>query len=394
MQGIGGNNLQGIKVENQAAIRQFIYQNGPVSRREIAEALRLSLPTITTTVNFLIAKGLLINVENTQDSGNKLGRRFSLVDTATAGRYFMGIEMRGSSRRLAITDSRGKVLAERRDDTFYPDYEENLRETCRIADEMLRAFAPGKENIAAICICLPGLIDHRKNELDVHPGYGWKRKKVAADAARLLNYTGPIVLENNACARAYAAYLFHRDLFGAYASFSYLYVSTGIACPTLYAYDRVHETIAGLGEAGHMVMNPQGPLCSCGNRGCLEAYSSEKAILSACRDGEREPTIQEVLHAQQAGDQKVKKIMADAVSQLGIAIANMDNLIRPDCFIIEGKMFDLAENQKQLLEVVNKNLYTGIDAKFNFVFMEADEFSGAIGAAAVAVKHDLVTFVE
>ncbi len=400
--------LQGIRAENQAAIRQFIYQFGPVTRMCIAESLSLSLPTITTTVNNLISKSLVCNIENTQTNTNKLGRKSSLVDVNEQSRYFMGIEIRGSFRRFCITDYRGNIVAVKADDSFYPDYDENIRITCRIARQMMDDFGSTGKEIATIGFCMPGLINREKMELDIHPGYNWRKKSVARDARKFLGYDGPIVLENNVCARAYGAYMFHRGLLKPCSSFSYLYVSSGIACPTVHINSHFHETIAGLGEIGHMIMDPEGAQCSCGNRGCLEAYSGERSILTACQtalcNGEApelakicpDPTelrMADVLAAQKKCDERVNQIVFDAVSKLGIAVANVDNMIRPDCFLMEGQIFENEENRRLMLNIINKNLYTAIDAKFNFVFMPNDEYSGALGAAAVAVKSHLTSSI-
>lgn len=409
MQIANGNNLSRVKVTNQSAIRQMIYHDGPISRIEISEKLSLTLPTITTTVNFLLSKGLIKEVENTKASEKALGRKASLIDIADDGGYFIGIEMRGLLRRACITDYRGTSLKTIADDTPYSDYDEAITQTCELVKKLLRSSKIPKTKISGIGICLPGLVDRNEGILTVHPGYGWENKNVGSDVSRLLNYSGPVSVENNAGARAYGSYLFNHDLMDNYQSFAYFLVSTGIACPLMHTHLRFHESIIGQGEVGHMVIDSDGPLCGCGNHGCLEAFSSERAIISNCIDELRKgnatilkqlcknvdvPTIDEILKAQSEGDESVNTILEKAIFHLGLAIANIDNFVKPQCILIDSHLFQSQKNQDQLMNVIHKNLYTATNVDTEFIFVEPNEFSGAEGAAAVAIQNDLKTFIE
>lgn len=409
MQIANGNNLSRVKVTNQSAIRQMIYHDGPISRIEISEKLSLTLPTITTTVNFLLSKGLIKEVENTKTSEKTLGRKASLIDIADDVGYFLGIEMRGALRRVCITDYRGKSIKTIADDTAYYDYDEAIAETCELVKKLLRTSRIPKSKIAGIGLCLPGLVDRNEGVLIVHPGYGWENKNVSSDVSRLLNYNGPVCIENNAGARAYGSYLFNHELMDNYKSFAYFLVSTGIACPLMYAHLRFHESIIGQGEVGHMILDSNGPLCKCGNHGCLEAFSSESAIISKCVEEMNKgqatilrqicsnvdsPTIYEIIKAQSEGDKSVNDILENAIHHLGIAIANIDNFVKPQCILIDSHLFQNQKNKDLLMEVIHKNLYTATNMDTNYIFVEPNEFSGAEGAAAVAVQNDLKTFIE
>ncbi|MDF2510743.1 MAG: hypothetical protein K0S04_609 [Herbinix sp.] len=409
MQIANGNNLSRVKVTNQSAIRQMIYHDGPISRIEISEKLSLTLPTITTTVNFLLSKGLIKEVENTKASEKALGRKASLIDIEDDGGYFIGIEMRGALRRACITDYRGKSLKTIADDTAYYDYDEAITQTCELVKKLLRTSKIPKAKIAGIGLCLPGLVDRNEGILTVHPGYGWENKNVRSDLSRLLNYSGPISIENNAGARAYGSYLFGHERMDNYQSFAYFLVSTGIACPLMYTHLSFHESIIGQGEVGHMIIDSSGPVCNCGNHGCLEAFSSERAIIANCIEAIHKgqatilsqlcnntdaPTIYEILQAQSEGDQTINTILENAIFHLGIAIANIDNFVKPQCILIDSHLFQSQKNQEQLMSVIHKNLYTATNMDTEFLFVEPNEFSGAEGAAAVAVQNDLKTFIE
>ncbi len=101
-----------------------------------------------------------------------------------------------------------------------------------------------------------------------------------------------------------------------------------------------------------------------------------------------------ILQAQQSGDADVYLIVERAVYTLGLAIANIDNFTCPHTMLIEGKLFREPANRQQLLDVVHRNICKVTRTDTDFVFVEPDEFSGARGAAAVAIFHDLQTVAE
>ena len=96
-----------------------------------------------------------------------------------------------------------------------------------------------------------------------------------------------------------------------------------------------------------------------------------------------------ILQAQREGDSDVYLIVERAVYTLGLAIANIDNFTCPRIMLIEGELFRAPANRQQLLDVVHRNICKVTRTDTDFVFVEPDQFSGARGAAAVAIFHDL-----
>lgn len=404
-----GNNLSRVKITNQAAIKEIIYHSGKVTRLQIAKQLGLALPTITTNVSKLIETGIIRELRDENISESSIGRRTSYLEFVPESKHFLGIEMRGALRRACIVDYRGNIIRSMMDSTKYDEYDKDIAVTCNLVNQFINSSGFDKKDIAGVGFCLPGRINSDDGYLIMHPGYGWRNKNVRSDVIRLLDYDGPVYVENNACARAYGAHLFHQGNLEDAESFVYLFVSTGIACPLVLNSLSFHGTVAGEGEVGHMVMNPDGPRCVCGNHGCLEAFSSERAIIDYAADALRSgkapvlrdicvdpeaPEIEEILTAQSAGDRDICEIVERAVLYLGVAIANIDNFMRPSKNLVECKLMALPENRKLLLEALSSNLYTATEEKTDVVFIDHDEFSGAKGAAAVAIRKDLETYVE
>ncbi len=403
-----GANPSRVKAGNQAAILKTIYLCGPIKRSEVARRLGLTLPTITTNINSMMARGIVRETGSERSITHFAGRKAHLVDIVPESRHFAGVEIQGMRRTVCLLDYRGKVLYQKEHTGEEREYGKNIALTCGMVDRALSACGLRPEDIAGIGVCLPGLVDTQQGVLEARPSYSWTRKNIRADMASRMNYPGPIYVENNACARAYGAQLFRREDLGDAQTFAYLFLNQGIACPLVLNTAIDFGSVVGAGEVGHMVMVPNGEPCSCGNRGCLEAYASDTAVLRSCAQaiergeapilrrlrGEGPLSMEQVLAAQEAGEEAVARIVGQAVHILGVAVANINNFACPSLMLIEGRLFSRPENWEHLLEVVRLNLCGVIRRGTRFLFVEPDPFSGAAGAAAMAICKDLETYIE
>lgn len=399
----GSNSLRA-KITNQAAIQKIIYYFGPIKRADIADCLDLTLPTITTNVNDMIAEGIVRETNMYSVDGKKAGRKARLLEIVPEARHFIGIEITGTRRAVCVVDYRGTVLDSYYDEEQSVGYDRNMQDTCRIIGERLKRCRLSWKDISGVCIGLPGVIDSQEGVLRVHPGNQWINKNIRSDFRRLTGYEGLVGVENNACVRASGVKLYQREFLANVQSFCYLFVDRGIACPLIINSFHYSESVVGAGEVGHMVMEPQGVKCSCGNDGCLEAYSSDRAVRDRCREemergraqilrricsAAEQPSITQILQAQREGDSDVCRIVGKAVYMLGVAVANIVNFTSPDTILIDCKLFQEENNRRLLLETAKENLcnktYRGVQS----VFVVPSNDSGAKGAAAVAINMSM-----
>lgn len=391
-----GANPTRVKAANQAAVLKTIYHCGPIKRSEIALRLGLTLPTITANVNGMMARGIVRETGSDQPRSRLVGRKAHPVDIVPESRHFIGVELQGTRRTACLLDYRGRALFTAEDGEDCLDYDRNIQLCCALMKKALDACGLRQEEIAGVGICTPGLVDTQQGVLEVRPSYNWRHKDVRGDMAALSGYEGPIWVENNACARAYGAQLFQREMLGDAQTFAYLFINQGIACPLVLNTATLFGSVVGAGEMGHMVMEPGGLQCSCGNHGCLEAYASDRAVLDRCAGllGDGTPTMDHVLAALERGDKAVAEIVDRAVYTLGVAVANINNFACPNKMLIEGKLFCRQENRDRLLAVVRQNLCGVIRSGTAFIFVEPKTHSGAMGAAAMAICKDLETYIE
>lgn len=402
MQFLHGNNLPRVKVSNQSAILRMIYYYGPIQRAEIAERLELTLPTITTNINKMLADGLVKEVGAALPSAN--GRRARLLEVNAEVGCFAGVELRYRQWSICITDFCGRVLASGSGSCDDTDYETVMNMVSREFGKCLAKSGKGLEEIWGVGVSLPGLIDRENGVLKFYARSQWSEKKVCEDFARLTGYEGKITLENSAAARGVSALLFRWNEFENGQVFAYLVVAAGIACPVFLNTSSYRGSVVGAGEAGHMVIDPHGRVCNCGNHGCLEAYASEEAIREDCKyemeqgraqilrklcADPKAPRMSEIIKAQEAGDEDVCRIVGNAIDILAIGVNNIINFTRPNVMLIDCKLFGNEANRRLLLDKAQSYLRSPDYFKTVISFVEADKLLGALGAVAVAIDEKL-----
>ena len=407
MSEIKGNNLPRIKVTNQALIREAIYKFGPISRLDISRRLDLTFPTITTNISLMLEDGLL--VEKSDDSSIcGRGRKTMLVDINPRSRLFMGVEMRRHASYAVIVDLKGNIIAKKGIKSFHHDYEGALEEACNLSLSLLNDTDLTWSDITGLGFCLPGIVDSKKGVLQIHPRFKWMGKNTKEDVRRATGYEGLITIINNTCARVYRSSLFDSSVFKGADHAAYMYVGTGIKCPLVFSLRNHFGSIVGEGEVGHMVVNPSGPECECGNHGCLESYASENAILKAARKAVEEKKspllsslysshdleIGDILYGMDQGDEESVRIVTNALEYLSLAIANVNNFVKPDCVVVECRLFEREENKGIFESALKRKLSWNSILDYNLSYVKSDEFNGALGSSAAAIRDNLQLFME
>lgn len=404
MQFLKGSNLPRVKSSNQSAILRMIYYYGPIRRAEIAEKLELTLPTVTTNINKMMEEGLVRQVGTARMTGTANGRRAGLLEINAGSEFFVGAELVGEQWSVCVADFCGQPLASQGGTVKDKSYEAVMRQFADGYTQCLAESRKRPEDICGVGIGLPGLIDRENGILWMNALFQWSDKKVRRDFAALTGYEGKITVENNAAARGLCAQIFHRKDFAQGKSLAYLLVASGIACPVFLNDSGYRGSVVGTGEAGHMVIDPHGRFCTCGNRGCLEAYASECSIINECINEIRreravilrglcadceKPTMEEILRAQDEGDRDVTRVIEEAIYILAIAMSNIINFTRPDTMLIDCRLFASERNRNMLLNRSKSALcnptYYGTEIRFS----EAGSFANASGGVAVAVDEKL-----
>ncbi len=171
------------------------------------------------------------------------------------------------------------------------------------------------------------------------------------------------------------------------ASMVGLTLGTGVG--GVFAIDgRVHEGHDGTaGEIGHQTIDPDGPWCNCGNRGCLEAFARADQIAEACGTA----TAEEAVRAAEAGNERARAGLADVGRYLGIGIANMITVISPDRVILGGGVAAAGELLFAPIRAeIARRVRTTSVADVTLMQAELGVWAGAIGAAVHGAERAAV----
>lgn len=398
-----GSNHLILKKSNYHLIKKYIYQHSPISRVEVARNLSLTTPTITGMVTPLIEKGLLRETAAPHSEGGKgAGRPRTFLEFVPGAYCICGVDIGPYWINYVLTDLQGSVLTYRHTGNILDEYQKSLALLSEEIPNFVKDAGADISGLLGVGISMPGLIDGSAGKIYTTFQKGWTEHDLAEELGSLLGTR--VVVENNVRARAICANLFDRSVTA--EPFAYFFVSYGVACQMIIDGKVLYGQYAAAGEIGHTVVQRGGPVCpTCGNRGCLEALSGERAVLKRCREimsadktsvlnvlcpNADKLTIDLVLRAQEMGDVAVNLVMEDTLDYLGIALANVINTISPRLVMLDGRMLTSEANQKMMLRAVERNIFRVHVNQTKFVFLNYDKDRAARGAAAAVVRELLL----
>jgi len=230
--------------------------------------------------------------------------------------------------------------------------------------------------VSSVGIGVPGLYDAATGATRFLPNFpgAWAGRPVAGPVGAALGL--PTALINDA--RAFG--LAELRLGAGRGASSMIGLTLGTGVGGVIAVDgRVHQGHDGTaGEIGHQTIDADGPPCTCGNQGCLEAYARADRIAAACGTA----TAEEAITRARAGDQRALDGFAEVGQALGIGIANMIVVVSPDRVVLGGGNAVAADLLLPAIhEELQRRVHTTSLAEVEIVVAELGTWAGAIGAA-------------
>ena len=343
---------QNIKNINKHTVLDLIrFTPGGISRAGIAKRIGLSRAAISTIVSDLIETGIIRDAEQRTMTS---GRPRTLLEIAPDAGYIAGIDMGATHMRAVVTNFGATVIAEKEipiDIANGPDF--CIAQANELLIGLLESKGLSLRLLSAVGVGVPGPIDSEAGMVIAPPIMpGWDRFPIRDTLEGL--WKRPVSVNNDAELGAlgewaYGAGRGARDL-------AYIKVGTGIGAGLLIDGRVYRGSTGSAGEIGHLTMENNGPLCSCGNRGCLEAFSGGHAIakraIEATQKGKRtqivqipveEITAKDVAAAARRGDLVAQQIMTEAGEHLGVAIAGLVNIFNPDIIVVGGGVAQIGD---------------------------------------------------
>ena len=311
------------------------------------------------------------------------------------GEAYLGIDIGGTNVKMALVSPAGTVLTRGLIETAVERGPEDVFK--RIALAVPSLLTGGRRLVAAGVGCA-GLIDAGKGVLLTSPNFpDWREVPIRRIAGRVFGVQ--TVVDNDANAAAYGEY--RAGAGRGYKNVICITLGTGVGGGIISDGRVLRGGHNYAGEIGHVGINMDGPLCKCGNRGCLEAYIGKRALVRSARaklktsGGRilgrlssrqlRSLTPRMIQEAAWQGDRTARAVFDEAADYLGSGIAALVNLLNPDVVAIGGGVsgaFELLE--VRLKKVVQTRAYDEAAAVVKICRTELGNDSSTVGAALYA----------
>lgn len=383
-----------LKSINRGRALEILMRARVLSRPQLAKRTGLSRATIAGLVDELLAIGL---VRERGLAGSGGGRPPLLLEFNPHAALALGARLRDRSWGIVLTDLDAAVL--RRCDAPLTD----LSPAAAIAAlqqgvAQITAEIDRSRLLPAIGLGTPGLVDMAAGVVKTAVDVGWFDVPIAGLASAALELT---------------AYVANRSKVGALAelwrsptvqNLIYIAIGTGVSAGVIVNGQLYTGANSSAGELGHVTVVPDGPLCACGNRGCLQALVSGPAIANRAREYLRQApadrllalvegqperiTAETVLAAAAQDDPLAVQVVGETAGYLGVAVANLVNLFNPELVVLGGPV---GQAGPVLLEPVRREVQRRAMAyplsAARIVASTLGSDAGAIGAAVLVLQH-------
>ena len=327
-----------IRAINRSIILNTIKTYGPIDRAQIARVTGLSPATVTGITSELIETDLVFEKAPGDSRG---GRPPILLAINPKGGYVIGIKLMEDHAIGALTDLEATVIV--KDLIQLPDQSTTtvIRVLARLVERLISKAGIVKKKLIGVGIGLAGIVDFERGLLRQSPFFGWRDFPIRAQLQPHVKV--PVYLDNDVNTLSMA-----EQWFGAgqgIDDFLTLTVGRGIGLGIVANGRFYRGTGGGAGEFGHTLIDPDGPVCDCGKRGCLETYVAYPGLIREAQSvNPNIMTIDDILVLNESMDPDVKLVLEKAGDLLGRSVANLINLLNPKLIIVGGEGVRLGKN--------------------------------------------------
>lgn len=373
---------------NRQIVLNLVREHQPISRADLARRMDVGRGMVTSLVSELLDEGAIYEGA-TVDAPR--GRRPMMLYVRTQDRFVIAVDVRFSRTYLMLSDFSGDAIALETFDTIV-DPKGFVAELARRIPRLLKTHrAVGK--CAGIGLVVPGMVDQATGRVLNAPQLGWRDVDVRDALEKATSLRVQIENAPMACAIA-QMWLGHggeqpRD-------FVYVTVSDAVGCGVVMNGQvlRGHNNTAG--EFGHVPIDPSGPRCLCGSRGCLEAYTSNLATLSRYLGHEFSPTetrrlmaesgltITDVIARARAGEAHAKWAVQETGRYLGGGLAVIINTLNPAQIYVGGEITEAWDIILPAMQsVIHERALTTLSANTPIIPEQASSYPRLRGATAL-----------
>ena len=320
----------------RTAVLAILARQGGLSRAEIAERLELSPATITTITRRLLGEGL---IEEGGPRTSQTGRPSIPLELVPASAHALGVQVAHEHVTGVLTRLDATVV-----DGFRHAFDPSAPGAVDVLAKMIRSeIEAGTRRglpLLGVGIAVPGVVEPETGTLRMSVRLGWTGMPLAARLREALGV--PVFVDNDISAVTAAERLYGPG--ADCADFLLVAIGQGIGLGMVLDGAPYRGAAGAAGEFGHLPILPDGPVCSCGNRGCLETQVSTESLLR--RAGELgivsgTADLEDLRAAVDDGDARGAELLRQAGELLGRTLAGSVNLLGPERVVVMGEITEL-----------------------------------------------------
>lgn len=375
-----------VRALNRRLILRLLREQGPASRSDLAERTGLSNGAVTRIVGELIDEQYLRELSVGVSTG---GRRPVLLDLDASVHVVAGLKLMDDAILAVLVDLKGGVVADTRVALRSHDTHTVLGRAAAVIDTLLTRAGLSRGGLAGVGLCMPGAVDWQSGVCRLSPILGWRDVHVGELLHAQVGV--PVSVDNDVNALAVAESLFGRGR--RIRDFAVVTVGRGVGAGIVGNGSVYRGHRGGAGEFGHQVSEIGGRACECGRLGCLEAYVSDHALLARAHEyGGRYARLDMAGFVSDVadGDARMVELYLDVVRRLGVAVANLINLLSPELVVLGGEAGYLDEQFVADVRIeVERHTFGGLPPSFTLDIDDwrSDRTAWARGAASLAMEY-------
>lgn len=386
----------GMRNINRSIVLNMIREHGPISRSEIARRSRLAPSAVSNIVAELLALGLVREGPPAQSSG---GRPPTLLELNASSACVVGVNIGLTATVALVTDLNGEPVGRAvRETQPREGAHKVLERVVEAVHEAVEAAGQRRERVVGVGVGVPGLVETASGRSLFSPNLHWRDVPVRDILQKRLGV--PVYVDND----VRAATLGERE-FGAGRGARHLvaiFVGSAIGAGLILDGELYYGASDGAGEIGHLQVDEDGPLCSCGKRGCLEVVASGRAIARIAAERARsgrgidrlksmhpdQISAKDVSECASEGDPVAQEIMEQAARYLGWAATLIVNTYNPETIVVGGGVSQAGEQiLAPIRETIMRNAMPVARERVKVVAAALGKEAGPIGAAALVMRR-------
>ncbi len=391
-------NSKAIKMHNRALVLDTIRRNGSISRIEISRQTLLTPTAVSGIIKQLTSMKLIREKGEDISTG---GRKPILLELNSDACYAIGIDIDEHKATGVILNLAAETVHASSSDIEDKDGDKVVGIVINLIEDMVHGYGITMDKVLGIGLGVPGMVDKKTGRVLYAPNLGWKNFPIIDKIKN--SFKVPMLLENEAWATGIAEYWV--GLAKQWKNFVCINIRTGVGSG-IFINGGIYTGACGTaGEVGHSTVAHDGPLCSCGNRGCLEAMVSTPVLVKRYKERlnlghgstlhgygstlrDHGSTLREIISRYGKGDRTVKDVLEETGAYIGIGIANVINILNPSSIILGGDITTYGHIILATIKDTVRERALEVPAGNTEIFISQLGLLGpAIGAGAIVLKN-------